>query len=111
MAHVLTRIGPFVSWIRFLHCTFGYLGRAQGVEHLGLILKSDADIVEETGRRNWTARQAVAVVCLVVFAVVVANAGWGSHLFLATVPLGCVSVLLKLRHSSLEGSLTTFGIP
>jgi hypothetical protein len=71
-------------------------------QRLLLILKSDADIVEETGRRIWTARQAVALVCLVVFVVVAAKTGWGSHLFLATVPLGCVSVLLKLWHSSLE---------
>ena len=71
-------------------------------QRLLLILKSDADIVEETGKRIWTARQAVALVCLVVFAVVAAKTGWGSHLFVATVPLGCVSVLLKLWHSSLE---------
>ncbi len=71
-------------------------------QRLLLILKSDADIVEETGERNWTARQAVAAACLVVFAVVVVKTGWGSHLFLATVPLGVVSVLLKLWHSSLE---------
>jgi hypothetical protein len=71
-------------------------------QRLLLILKSDADIVEETGERKWTARQAVAAVCLAVFAVEVAMKGWGPHLFLATVPLGGVSVLLKLWHSSLE---------
>ena len=71
-------------------------------QRLLLILKSDAEIVEETGKRIWTARQAVALVCLVVFVVVVARTGWGSHLFLATVPLGGVSILLKLWHSSLE---------
>ena len=71
-------------------------------QRLLLILKSDADIVEETGGRTWTIRQAVAAICLAVFAVVVGKTGWGSHLFLATVPLGGVSVLLKLWHSSLE---------
>ncbi|MEI7940367.1 MAG: hypothetical protein WCK27_27105 [Verrucomicrobiota bacterium] len=71
-------------------------------QRLLLILKSDADIVEETGGRKWTARQAVAAACLAVFAVVLAKTGWGSHLFLATVPLGGVSVLLKLWQSSLE---------
>ncbi len=71
-------------------------------QRLLLILKSDADIVEETGERKWTARQAVAAACLAVFAVVLAKTGWGSHLFLATVPLGGVSVLLKLWQSSLE---------
>ncbi len=71
-------------------------------QRLLLILKSDAEIVQETGKRIWTARQAVALVCLVVFAVVAIKTGWGSHLFLATVPLGGVSVLLKLWHSSLE---------
>ncbi len=71
-------------------------------QRLLLILKSDANIVEETGKRKWTARQAVAAVCLAVFVVVFAKTGWGSHLFLATVPLGGVSVLLKLWQSSLE---------
>ncbi|MHC1767374.1 MAG: hypothetical protein AB9869_24370 [Verrucomicrobiia bacterium] len=71
-------------------------------QRLLLILKSEANIVEETGKRIWTARQAVAVVCLVLFAVVVAKTGWGSHLYVATVPLGCVSVLLKLLRSNVE---------
>ena len=71
-------------------------------QRLLLILKSDADLVEETGKRRGTARQTVAAVCLVVFAVVVARTGWGYHLFWATVPLGGVSVLLKLWHSGLE---------
>jgi hypothetical protein len=67
-----------------------------------LVLQSDADLYEETGKRRWTARQAVAAVCLVVFGVVVAKTGWGYHLFCATVPLGGVSVLLKLWQSSVE---------
>ena len=71
-------------------------------QRLLLILRSDADLVKETGKGIWTARQAVALVCLVVFAVVAAKTGWGSHLFLVTVPLGCVSVLLNLWHSSLD---------
>jgi hypothetical protein len=71
-------------------------------QRLLLILKSDADLVEETGKRTWTARQALAAACLAVFGVVVAKTGWGYHLFLATVPLGGVSVLLKLWHSGLE---------
>ncbi len=73
-------------------------------QRLLLILKSDADIVEEIGKRRWTARQAIAAACLVVFAVVVAKTGWGSHLSLATVPLGGVSVLLKLWHSNFKES-------
>jgi hypothetical protein len=72
-------------------------------QRLLLILKSDADLVEETGKRTWTARQAVAVACLMVFVIVVAKTGWGYHLFLATLPLGGVSVLLKLWQSSAEG--------
>lgn len=71
-------------------------------QRLLLVLKSDEAIVSETGKRIWTARQAVALVCLLVFAVVVVKTGWGSHLYLATIPLGCVSVLLKLWNSSLE---------
>jgi hypothetical protein len=71
-------------------------------QRLLLILKSDADLVEETGKRLWTARQALAVACLTVFGVVVAKTGWGYHLFCVTVPLGGVSVLLKLWHSGLE---------
>jgi hypothetical protein len=39
---------------------------------------------------------------LAVFGVVVAKTGWGYHLFWATIPLGGVSVLLKLWHSGLE---------
>jgi hypothetical protein len=71
-------------------------------QRLLLILKSDGDLVEETGKRKWTARQAVAALCLAVFLVALAKTDWGSHLFLATVPLGGVSVLLKLWQSSLE---------
>ncbi len=71
-------------------------------QRLLLILKSDADLIEETGRRRWGARQAVAAICLAVFVVVLAKTGWGSHLFLATIPLGGVSVLLKLWDSGLE---------
>src|SRR5450759_2567420 len=32
-------------------------------QRLLLVLKSDADIVVETGKRKWTARQAVAAAC------------------------------------------------
>ncbi len=71
-------------------------------QRLLLILKSDADLVAETGKHVWTARQTVAALCLAVFAVVVAKTGWGYHLFWATVPLGCVSVFLNLWQSSLE---------
>ncbi len=73
-------------------------------QRLLLILKSDADLVKETGKSAWTVRQAVASLCLVVFAVVVTTTGWGYHLFYATVPLGCVSVFLHFRYSSLEVS-------
>ncbi len=71
-------------------------------QRLLLLLKSDAAIVQESGRRTWTARQAVALVCLAIFVAVAAKTGLGSHLIVATVPLGCVSVLLSLWHSSLE---------
>jgi hypothetical protein len=71
-------------------------------QRLLLILKSDTDLVEETGKRKWAARQALAVACLAVFVVLVAKTGWGYHLFWATVPLGGVSMLLKLWHSGLE---------
>jgi hypothetical protein len=71
-------------------------------QRLLLILKSDANLIQETGERRWTARQTVALVCLAVFAVVVAKTGWDSHLFLVTIPLGGVSVLLKLWHSNIE---------
>lgn len=40
-------------------------------QQLLLILKSDAEIVQETGKRNWTPRQAVAAVCLALFGLAV----------------------------------------
>jgi hypothetical protein len=49
----------------------------------------------ENGNRKWTARQAPAAVCLATFMVVVVKTGFGSHLYLATVPLGLVSMLLR----------------
>ena len=63
-------------------------------QRLLLILKSDADIVSEGGLRKWTARQGVAAVCLAIFVVVLVKTGFGSHLFLATAPLGLVSMWL-----------------
>jgi hypothetical protein len=71
-------------------------------QRLLLVLKSDADIVTETGQRKWTARQAVAAVCLAVFGLAVAKTGWGSHLFCATVPLGIVSMLVAHWRSRVE---------
>ncbi len=64
-------------------------------QRLLLILKSDAEIVEETGQRKWTARQAVAAVCLTVFGLAVAKTGFGYHLLVVTMPLGVVSMLLS----------------
>jgi hypothetical protein len=63
-------------------------------QRLLLILKSEADIVSESGTRNWTVRQAVAAGSLAIFVVVLVKTGFGSHLFLATAPLGLVSMLL-----------------
>ena len=63
-------------------------------QRLLLILKSDADIISESGSRKWTLRQAVAAVCVAIFVVVLVRTGFGSHLFLATAPLGLVSMLL-----------------
>jgi hypothetical protein len=64
-------------------------------QRLLLILKSDAEIVQETGERRWTARQVVAAVCLVLFGLAVAKAGFGYHLLVVTMPLGIVSMLLS----------------
>ena len=64
-------------------------------QRLLLILKSDAEIVQETGERKWTARQAVAAVCLVLFGLAVAKTGFGYHLLVVTIPLGVVSMLLS----------------
>lgn len=63
-------------------------------QRLLLILKSDADIVSESGMRNWTVRQTVAAASLAIFVGVLVKTGFGSHLFLATAPLGLVSMLL-----------------
>jgi hypothetical protein len=71
-------------------------------QRLLLILKTEANLIEETGERRWTARQAIAGVCLAVFAGVVIRTGWGSHLFWATIPLGGVSVMLKVWQSNIE---------
>ncbi len=64
-------------------------------QRLLLILKSDAEIVQETGERKWTARQAVAAVCLALFGLAVAKTGFGYHLLVVTMPLGVVSMLLS----------------
>jgi hypothetical protein len=72
-------------------------------QRLLFILKSDADIVVETGKRKWTARQAVAAACLALFGCAVVKTGFGSHLLLATVPLGVVSMLLAYWRSCAEG--------
>jgi hypothetical protein len=64
-------------------------------QRLLLILKSDAEIVQETGERKWTARQAVAAVCLALFGLTVVKTGFGCHLLVVTMPLGIVSMLLS----------------
>lgn len=71
-------------------------------QRLLLVLKSDADIVEETGKRIWTGRQAAAAVCLVLFGLAVARTGFGSHLLVVTSPLGVVSMLLAHWRSCVE---------
>jgi hypothetical protein len=71
-------------------------------QRLLLILKSDANIITETGKRKWTPRQAVAVVSLAIFVVVLVKTGFGYHLFLATAPLGLVSMLQWHWRSSAE---------
>ncbi len=71
-------------------------------QRLLLILKSDADIVQETGHRKWTARQAVAAVCLALFGLAVVRTGWGYHLLVVTFPLGVVSMLLYHWRSRVE---------
>jgi len=42
-------------------------------QRLLLILKSDAEIIQEAGERRWRARQAVAAACLALFGVAVAK--------------------------------------
>jgi hypothetical protein len=72
-------------------------------QRLLLILKSDADIVTEMGKRKWTARQAVAAACLVVFGLAAVKTGVGNHLFCATIPLGIVSMLVAHWRSHDDG--------
>lgn len=71
-------------------------------QRLLLILKSDADIVTDRGKRKWTARQAVAAVCLALCGLAVAKTGFGYHLLWTTVPLGIVSMLLAHWRSRVE---------
>jgi hypothetical protein len=71
-------------------------------QRLLLILKSEADILSESGNRKWTARQALAAACLAIFVVVLVKTGFGAHLFLATVPLGFVSMLLSHWRSCVQ---------
>ncbi len=71
-------------------------------QRLLLILKSDAEIIQETGGRKGTARQAVAAVCLVLFGLAVAKTGFGYHLLVVTMPLGVISLLLSHWRSSDE---------
>jgi hypothetical protein len=71
-------------------------------QRLLLVLKSDADIVVETGKRKWTPRQAVAAICLALFGFAVAKTGWGYHLLVVTMPLGVVSMLLYHWRSRVE---------
>lgn len=78
-------------------------GKRDSFQRLLLTLKSDADIVTETGKRKWTARQAVAAACLAVFGLAVVKTGVGNHLFCATVPLGIVSMLVAHWRSHDDG--------
>ena len=71
-------------------------------QRLILVLKSDADIVAETGKRTWTARQAVAAVYLGLFGLAVVKTGFGNHLYCATVPLGIISMLVAHWRSCVE---------
>ena len=71
-------------------------------QRLLLILKSDAELVEDTGERQWTARQAVAVACMGIFMGAAVKTGFGSHLFWVTVPLGGISMLLAHWRSCIE---------
>jgi hypothetical protein len=71
-------------------------------QRLLLILKSDAEIVAETEKRRWTARQVVAAVCLASFGLAVVKTGFGCHLLFVTIPLGLVSMLVAHWRSSVE---------
>jgi hypothetical protein len=71
-------------------------------QRLLLVLKSDAEIVKETGKRTWTARQTVAAACLGLVVIAIAKSGFGYHLLLATVPLGFVSMLLAYWYACVE---------
>lgn len=65
------------------------------IQRLVLLLKSDANVVVETGPARWTARQAIAAAGLVVAAWIVWRTGWGSHLLIFNIPLGVVSMGLS----------------
>jgi hypothetical protein len=71
-------------------------------QRLLLIVESDAHIISQSFDRKWTARQAVASVCLALFGLAVAKTGFGSHLIVVTVPLGIISMLLFHWRSSVE---------
>jgi hypothetical protein len=72
------------------------------LQRLLLLLKSDAELVEQTGEKEWTARQAVAIACMAIFVGAAVKSGFGSHLFFVTVPLGGISMLLAHWRSCIE---------
>lgn len=76
------------------------------VQRLLLVLHSDGTVKEST-RREWTSRQFVAALGLIVFLCVIWQTGFGDHLIFAALPLGIVSMLLHRWQEKREISAST----
>jgi hypothetical protein len=63
-------------------------------QRLLLALASDCRI-ETKSCLQWSFRQLIAAVALYLFAVFAIPTGWGEHLFLLSIPFGCVSIALS----------------
>lgn len=67
-------------------------------QRLLLLLDSDRHVATVESRR-WSASQLLALAGVLCFLTVASVWGWGYHLLLATIPLGCISIAISWRRS------------
>jgi hypothetical protein len=65
-----------------------------------LLLLESGSCVETITRRRWSWSQLVAAASLVGFAWLAVQLGWGSHLLVAAIPFGAVSILIACERGT-----------
>jgi len=66
-------------------------------QRLLLVLESDCRI-ETSSQRHWSFKQVFAGATLLAYAYVAIPFGWGSQLFVMSIPFGIISILLSFWH-------------